>query len=408
MLTRLLLSLLTAFTLLSCSTGVSPVVQRLDEARAAISQNPDSALKLLNAIDRDSLYTERLRADHALLTLGCRLTLDLPASDSLVDVATTYYDQETTLTRITLQHLHEAQTALAQGHINTATTLALTSLRLADILADDYILAKAHDLTADIYAARRDTARADLHRTVSHSHYRRSGDTIEALYTRAQIIPSIITIISIFIVLGTAFYLFHNERMRLNRRRMEEQMLASRDLQSQLRAVSDDTATLRSRLDDTESRASLLSDIVSDRDEALNRKAMLVDRLFRDRFATLNTLSEEYFEKRESPQLRATIIRDFEEEIDKMKQPESIVHLRDIIDECHDGIITRLREQIPELRESDLTFLTFVLAGFSPRAVALFTDIKLGNYYNRRTRIRARIAASGAPDTSLFLAALNA
>ena len=42
-------------------------------------------------------------------------------------------------------------------------------------------------------------------------------------------------------------------------------------------------------------------------------------------------------------------------------------------------------------------------AGFSPRAICIFTDIKVKNFYNKRSRLKEKILASDAPDKEWFV-----
>lgn len=52
---------------------------------------------------------------------------------------------------------------------------------------------------------------------------------------------------------------------------------------------------------------------------------------------------------------------------------------------------------------NDLKFLTYIYAGFSPRAVCVFMDIKIKTFYNRRNLLKERILASDAPDREYFV-----
>lgn len=80
-----------------------------------------------------------------------------------------------------------------------------------------------------------------------------------------------------------------------------------------------------------------------------------------------------------------------------------MTQLEDIVNTYLDGIVLKVREQIPSLSAGDIKFLTYLYAGFSPRAVCIFTDIKIKNFYNRRSRLKERILDSGAPDRLLFV-----
>ena len=50
------------------------------------------------------------------------------------------------------------------------------------------------------------------------------------------------------------------------------------------------------------------------------------------------------------------------------------------------NIVEKLREQCPMLKPDDIVFIMLVYAGFSPRAVCLFTGIKLKYFYTKCLR----------------------
>lgn len=133
-------------------------------------------------------------------------------------------------------------------------------------------------------------------------------------------------------------------------------------------------------------------------------KALAEERklLMRSRFTVFNSLCNEYFEKGDSELTRATLVGDIEKVLRSYRSLGMLKELKTAVNANMDGILSRAAEQIPSLTESDLQFLTYLYAGFSPRAVCLMTDSKLKNFYNRRTRLKERILASGARDAAWF------
>ncbi|MDE6269892.1 MAG: hypothetical protein K2M12_03430 [Muribaculaceae bacterium] len=139
--------------------------------------------------------------------------------------------------------------------------------------------------------------------------------------------------------------------------------------------------------------------------ERTHRNKELEDRvgaLYSSRLDTLNMLCNEYFEKNESEKVRLSLYAEVEKHILALRDPGSIATLQQLVNTYLDNILVRLKEQIPSLTRSDLIFLTYIYAGFSPRAVCIFTDIKIKNFYNRRSRLKERILASDAPDKQYF------
>lgn len=127
-----------------------------------------------------------------------------------------------------------------------------------------------------------------------------------------------------------------------------------------------------------------------------------IDTLFADRYKTLSLLCDEYFEKAGSEHLRLSLYKRVEDEINRLRTPQTLRLIEDAVNRYRDGIIDRLRTQLPQLKPADITFITLIYAGFSPRAVCLLAGLSLKNYYTKRSRLRDRIDASNAPDRYNF------
>lgn len=136
------------------------------------------------------------------------------------------------------------------------------------------------------------------------------------------------------------------------------------------------------------------------RNEELRQK---VDSLYGSRLDTLNLLCNEYFDRNDSPQMRVTLYNEVEKQILALRDSKSVEALQDMVNTYVDNILVKVTEQLPTLSKADVKFLTYLYAGFSPRAVCIFTDIKIKNFYNRRLRLKERILSSDAPDREWFV-----
>ncbi len=140
--------------------------------------------------------------------------------------------------------------------------------------------------------------------------------------------------------------------------------------------------------------------------ERTNRNLELeakVNALYGSRLDTLNMLCNEYFEKGESEKIKLTLYNEVEKHILALRNSKSIAELENIVNTYLDNILVKIKEQLPELNLNDMKLLTYLYAGFSPRAICIFTDIKIKNFYNRRSRLKDRILASDAPDKEYFV-----
>lgn len=145
-----------------------------------------------------------------------------------------------------------------------------------------------------------------------------------------------------------------------------------------------------------------LSMLIADRTDRNHELESRIDALYGSRLDTLNMLCNEYFEKNDSEKVRLTLYNEVEKHILALRDSKSIAELEKIVNTFLDNILVRIQKQIPDLNRKDILFLTYLYAGFSPRAVCIFTDLKIKNFYNRRSRLKERILASTAPDREFF------
>ena len=146
-----------------------------------------------------------------------------------------------------------------------------------------------------------------------------------------------------------------------------------------------------------------LSMLISERTDRNQELETKVDALYGSRLDTLNLLCNEYFEKNGSEKVKLTLYNEVEKHILSLRDSKSVSELEEIVNTYLDDILIKVKEQLPTLSRNDMVFLTYLYAGFSPRAVCIFTDIKIKNFYNRRSRLKDRILASDAPDREYFV-----
>lgn len=169
----------------------------------------------------------------------------------------------------------------------------------------------------------------------------------------------------------------------------------------------DDIIILSNKIQEQKDNIEQLNSKLSN--EALSKDSFnkVIEDLFHKKWELLNLLCNEYFEKRSSEKTRITIIKDIENEILKMRSKKNIKSIEEAVNQYMDNLVVKLREQCPFVKEDDIIFITLLFAGFSPRAVCLFTDIKLKYYYNKKSRLLDRILSSDAPDRENFAEAMK-
>lgn len=132
----------------------------------------------------------------------------------------------------------------------------------------------------------------------------------------------------------------------------------------------------------------------------------VIESLFHEKWSTINLLCHEFFEKGDNADLRSKIVNSIDDELKKLMTDKSKHDIEKAVNTYMDGIANKLREQCQFIKAEDITFIIFIYAGFS-QAICLFMDLKLKNYYNKRSRLTERILKSNATDKELFAAKLK-
>lgn len=199
------------------------------------------------------------------------------------------------------------------------------------------------------------------------------------------------------------FLLYYREKMRRKKAEIETMMLEAQSLSAQLDEKDESLQSAINELNKTRNDLKELSITVSDKDSLLKTQTLLTNSILEKRFQTLNALSKDYFTLTNQSSPRTGIVSDFKKELDIMANPESQAELERIVNNKHQGIITRLRNQLPKIKDQDIFFLTLIAAGVSRNAICIITKNKQANYYNKCSRLRRKIENSDSTDKQEFL-----
>ena len=191
--------------------------------------------------------------------------------------------------------------------------------------------------------------------------------------------------------------------------------------ESKLEAAMDTLLILKEKSNNYDSQVKLLSNNITEQSNTISilqkeleynqedkiQNEKIIEYLFKEKWSTLNMLCDEYFELGKSVNTRNSILHRIEVELEKLRSPKSLKQFEDMVNSYRGDIMSKLRKECPFLKEADFTFLSLVFAGFSVRAVCLFTDIKYKLFYLKKSRITKKIASSDAPHKELFLEKLS-
>lgn len=148
-----------------------------------------------------------------------------------------------------------------------------------------------------------------------------------------------------------------------------------------------------------------IQDVLESRNTEMSR---LVRQLFWDRFSLIDKLGCTYYERQNTPTEQAAIYHDVKREILNLGTDEyTKIELERIVNLCLDGIMQKIRLQIPSMKTADYDLFCYLCAGFSYRAISIFMQTKVENIYNRKSRLKAQISNSQATNKDLFLSVIK-
>lgn len=161
----------------SC-TGNSPADAALQRAELLIDSVPAEGMAALDSIPTDHLTTPRSRALYDLLHTRAAHRLHLnPAADSAMDASVSYFEQAGSgeAHHLKMACFYSAVAHYYAGNYPAALRRALRCIDVASDLSDNYYLAKAHELIADIYRHLYNTTNTILHTRKAAFYYKQAG-----------------------------------------------------------------------------------------------------------------------------------------------------------------------------------------------------------------------------------------
>lgn len=88
--------------------------------------------------------------------------------------------------------------------------------------------------------------------------------------------------------------------------------------------------------------------------------------------------------------------------------PEVFSSLENDLNRYCNGIMAKLRKQVPRIKNENLKLISLFFAGIPDNTIQiLLNKVSVDSLRMARSRLRKVIIASGAPDTNFFLEMLN-
>ena len=207
---------------------------------------------------------------------------------------------------------------------------------------------------------------------------------------------------------GVIFYIFKNKAQKAKFQANLEALIS-------IKAQSDYILRERNNLQQLVNEVGHKNDsMVSQIDALKNSKkqlqithSVIVEKLFKEKWTTLDALCDQYYGLNNSELTAHALVCNMQKEVNKIVSRKGLVEIVEAVDTYMNGIVSNLRTQCKFLKEGDINFLALLFAGFSVRAVCMFTSIKYDYFYVKKSRLIKRIEAADAPDKILFLQKLQ-
>ncbi|MBD5257191.1 MAG: hypothetical protein HDS52_00650 [Barnesiella sp.] len=234
-----------------------------------------------------------------------------------------------------------------------------------------------------------------------------SGKAILNKHKSQQLAIILIAVIGFALTITSLVWIIYRLKIRNRKTELESAMTSLMLIKDQAERINIQNKLLSDRLKEKSKTVTELKKELDSKLELEYKNARIIETLFKDKWSTLNMLCNEYFEMGSSESTRNAILNNIEDELKKLQSKKNLKQLEDALNNYFGGIMTLLRTECTFLKEEDYTFLSLIFAGFSVRAVCLFTNIKYKHFYLKKSRLTKKIMESDAPHKDTFLNKLS-
>lgn len=122
------------------------------------------------------------------------------------------------------------------------------------------------------------------------------------------------------------------------------------------------------------------------------------------RFNVIDDLCETYYATQGTKAERKSIVDRVRSQIDALKADEGLFsEMESAVNECLGDMLALFAEELPNLKRDDYRMMVYLACNLSNRTIALLIGESVDVVYKRKSRLKARISASGCPHSALFL-----
>ncbi len=190
-----------------------------------------------------------------------------------------------------------------------------------------------------------------------------------------------IAIISLLIITFISFYL--RQRLIAKDNEINRYMELAHDLESTL----------------IENKAA-----VGKMESEMDKMNQQISSLFAGQFSLIDKLSVTYYETHGSRRDKEEIYTKVRKEIEQLSTDKKfLAQLEETVNKYKGNVMRIVRESMPQFSEMDFRLLCFMYAGFSAKAISIFTDESVSNIYSKKSRLKSKIIQSDSSRKSQMI-----
>lgn len=127
-------------------------------------------------------------------------------------------------------------------------------------------------------------------------------------------------------------------------------------------------------------------------DKQLQESAAFISNMFSKQYELLNKLTSTYYETHGCNKDKEAIYKYVSREIESLSSDKkAIQQLEDLVNLYRGNIMALIRQELPSLTEMEFRLLCYFCAGFSAKAISIFTGDTTNNIYVKKSRIKDEI-----------------
>lgn len=126
--------------------------------------------------------------------------------------------------------------------------------------------------------------------------------------------------------------------------------------------------------------------------QQLKNSAAFISNMFSKQYELLNKLTSTFYETHGCNKDKEAIYKYVSKEIERLSSDKkAIQQLEDLVNLYRGNIMSLIRQELPSLTEMEFRLLCYFCAGFSAKAISIFTGDTTNNIYVKKSRIKDEI-----------------